>query len=71
MRCLPFRNQVDSIVVVVKNIIKEYTMGEVKVRASDGMSFEIERGEFVVVLGPSGSGKSTVLNIIGGMDKPV
>jgi putative ABC transport system ATP-binding protein len=59
----------DSI-VAVKNIIKEYTMGEVKVRASDGMSFEIQRGEFVVVLGPSGSGKSTVLNIIGGMDKP-
>ncbi|MBC2582158.1 ABC transporter ATP-binding protein [Clostridium sp. DJ247] len=57
-------------IVVVKDVIKEYTMGEVTVKASDGMSFEILRGEFVVVLGPSGSGKSTVLNIIGGMDRP-
>lgn len=57
-------------IVVIKNVIKEYTMGEVKVRASNGMSFEISSGEFVVVLGPSGSGKSTVLNIIGGMDRP-
>lgn len=57
-------------IVVVKDVYKEYTMGEVKVKASDGMNFEVASGEFVVVLGPSGSGKSTVLNIIGGMDKP-
>lgn len=57
-------------IVIVKDIVKEYTMGEVKVKASDKMSFEILRGEFVVVLGPSGSGKSTVLNMIGGMDRP-
>ncbi len=57
-------------IVVVKDLTKEYTMGEVTVKASDKMSFEICRGEFVVVLGPSGSGKSTVLNMIGGMDKP-
>lgn len=57
-------------IVVVKDVIKEYTMGEVKVKASDGMNFEILKGEFVVVLGPSGSGKSTVLNIVGGMDRP-
>lgn len=57
-------------IVVIKNVTKEYTMGEVKVMASNGMNFEIGRGEFVVVLGPSGSGKSTVLNIIGGMDRP-
>lgn len=57
-------------IVVVKDITKEYTMGEVNVKASDCMNFEIFRGEFVVVLGPSGSGKSTVLNIIGGMDRP-
>jgi len=56
-------------IVVVKEVTKEYTMGEIKVKASDKMSFEIIRGEFVVVLGPSGSGKSTVLNIIGGMDR--
>lgn len=57
-------------IVVVKDVIKKYTMGEVTVKASDGMSFEVLRGEFVVVLGPSGSGKSTVLNMIGGMDRP-
>lgn len=57
-------------IVVVKDVTKEYIMGEVRVKASDKMSFEIFRGEFVVVLGPSGSGKSTVLNMIGGMDRP-
>lgn len=57
-------------IVVVKDVVKEYTMGEIIVKASDGMNFQILRGEFIVVLGPSGSGKSTVLNIIGGMDRP-
>lgn len=57
-------------IVVAKDVVKEYIMGEVKVRASDGMSLEINRGEFAVILGPSGSGKSTILNIIGGMDRP-
>jgi len=57
-------------IVVVKDVVKEYIMGEVTVKAANGMSFEIGHGEYVVVLGPSGSGKSTVLNIIGGMDRP-
>lgn len=57
-------------IVVLNDVVKEYIMGEVTVKAADGMSFEIMDGEFVVVLGPSGSGKSTILNIIGGMDKP-
>jgi putative ABC transport system ATP-binding protein len=57
-------------IVTVKDIVKEYAMGEVTVRASNNMNFEIFEGEFVVVLGPSGSGKSTVLNMIGGMDRP-
>jgi putative ABC transport system ATP-binding protein len=56
-------------IIRVKDVVKEYIMGEVKVTAANRMSFEVEEGEFVVILGPSGSGKSTVLNIIGGMDR--
>lgn len=54
----------------IDNLTKEYKMGEVIVKALDDISFELLKGEFVVVLGPSGSGKSTILNIIGGMDNP-
>lgn len=57
-------------IIAIKNVVKEYTMGEVKIRAADGISFETAEGELVVVLGPSGAGKSTVLNILGGMDFP-
>lgn len=56
-------------IIVVKDVVKEYIMGEVTVKAANGMSFEISEGEFAVLLGPSGSGKSTILNIIGGMDR--
>ena len=48
---------------------KIYHMGEVQIRAVDGIDFSIDKGEFVVVVGPSGAGKTTVLNILGGMDK--
>ncbi|HEY9058965.1 MAG TPA: ABC transporter ATP-binding protein [Pseudobacteroides sp.] len=51
-------------------IMKEYKSGDVSVLALKNTSFEIKKGELVVVLGPSGSGKSTLLNIIGGMDLP-
>lgn len=51
-----------------KNVVKEYKSGNISVKAVDGMNFEIERGEFVVMVGPSGAGKTTVLNILGGMD---
>lgn len=43
-------------------------MGEVEIRACDGIDFEIEKGEFAIIVGPSGAGKTTVLNILGGMD---
>ncbi|CQR55963.1 ABC transporter ATP-binding protein [Paenibacillus riograndensis] len=51
-----------------KNVTKEYKVGEVPIRALDGVDFSIADGEFVVVLGASGAGKSTILNILGGMD---
>lgn len=50
------------------NVSKTYEMGEVSIRALDDVSFSIEEGEFVVILGASGAGKSTILNLLGGMD---
>lgn len=54
--------------VQLENITKVYRMGEVEIRAVDGIDFAIKKGEFVVIVGPSGAGKTTVLNILGGMD---
>ena len=54
--------------VELKNVTKEYKMGEVVIHAAEDISFEIEKGEFVIIVGPSGAGKTTVLNILGGMD---
>ena len=54
--------------VKLENVTKVYRMGEVEIHAVDGIDFEIQQGEFVVIVGPSGAGKTTVLNILGGMD---
>jgi putative ABC transport system ATP-binding protein len=54
--------------VSLDGVTKRYRMGEVTVNAADGVTFDIEKGEFAVIVGPSGAGKTTVLNILGGMD---
>jgi len=55
--------------IQMTDVQKRYKMGELTITAVDGVSFEIEKGDFAVVVGASGAGKTTVLNILGGMDK--
>jgi len=54
----------------VENLSKTYGKGDSMVRALDGVSFSVNKGEFISIIGPSGSGKSTLLHILGGVDKP-
>jgi len=56
--------------VKTENLIKEYMMGSVSVKALQGVNVEIKKGEYISIMGPSGSGKSTFFNMIGGLDKP-
>ena len=58
------------VVIRVKNLYKIYRVGDIKVRALDGLDFDIYKGEFVAIVGTSGSGKSTLLNMLAGLEKP-
>jgi putative ABC transport system ATP-binding protein len=59
-----------DIVLKLEDVSRSYQMGQVEVRALTGVSLDITRGEFIVILGPSGSGKTTLLNLVGGIDSP-
>ena len=56
-------------VLTLKNVKKEYYVGEITIPAVEDVSFELNEGEFVVILGASGAGKTTLLNLLGGMDR--
>ena len=55
--------------ITFEDVKKIYKVGDVEIPASNGVNFEVEKGEFVVIVGPSGAGKTTILNLLGGMDK--
>ena len=58
----------EDIVLLGRNLTKDYSIGEYVVRAVDNVSIEIKNGEFIVIMGPSGAGKTTLLNLLGGLD---
>jgi putative ABC transport system ATP-binding protein len=60
----------DKVIIQTHNLRKVYGMGDIQVKALDGVEIRINKGEFVAVMGPSGSGKSTLMNILGCLDRP-
>ena len=65
-----YERRFDMKILEVRNLNKVYGTGDIKVEALKDVSFSVEKGEFVAIIGPSGSGKSTLLHIIGGVDAP-
>ena len=59
-----------SAFIQFKDVKKTYKVGDIEIHASNGVNFEVNNGEFVVIVGPSGAGKTTILNLLGGMDQP-
>ena len=60
----------EDLIIIAKNLVKDYEIGDFIVRAVDNVSLNIKDGDFIVVKGPSGAGKTTLLNLIGGLDSP-
>jgi putative ABC transport system ATP-binding protein len=59
-----------KVVIEAKNLTKTYKMGSIEVHALSGVSFKVQKGEVIAIMGPSGSGKSTLMNLIGCLDRP-
>jgi len=70
MKAAPAAAAAGTSIVRIRDLVKEYRRGSETVRVLDGLSLDIQQGDFVALMGPSGSGKSTLLNLIGGLDHP-